>query len=107
MGDHEAITARLESVPGWSLVVNAEGLPSLCRDFWIPSYTGAVEFVQAISAEAERANHHPNLEITHHCQEGATVSVKLLTHAIPAISSFDFELARRVQDLYTPARAQA
>mmetsp|Transcript_145361 Transcript_145361/g.264150 ORF Transcript_145361/g.264150 Transcript_145361/m.264150 type:complete len:1207 (-) Transcript_145361:38-3658(-) len=98
--DKLAILQRLESMSSWSFIQNAQGLQQLQSDFWIPSYKGAVKFVHAISDEADRLNHHPNIQIIHHCVDGATVSVNIFTQAIMSISEFDFELAQRISQLY-------
>eukprot|EP00418_Pyrodinium_bahamense_P092060 CAMPEP_0179039768 /NCGR_PEP_ID=MMETSP0796-20121207/15307_1 /TAXON_ID=73915 /ORGANISM="Pyrodinium bahamense, Strain pbaha01" /LENGTH=1437 /DNA_ID=CAMNT_0020736103 /DNA_START=1 /DNA_END=4314 /DNA_ORIENTATION=- len=100
--ERSTIMKRLEGMLGWSLALDAQGVPALHRDFWAPSYRGAVDFVQAVCAEADHLGHHPNLEITHHCEDGVTVTAKVFTHAISAVSEFDFKLAERMLQLYMP-----
>lgn len=101
--DKLAILQQLETMSAWSLTHNSQGVQQLQSNFWIPSYKGAVNFVHAISDEADRLNHHPNIQITHHCVDGATVTVNIFTQAIMSISQFDFELAQCISQLYTPS----
>jgi len=100
--DKSVIVERLGQMLGWSLTLDDQGVQALHCDFWIPSYKGAVDFIQAVCVEADRLNHHPNLQITHHCVDGVTVTAKTFTHAISAISEFDFKLAHLVNQLYMP-----
>mmetsp|Transcript_105144 Transcript_105144/g.165907 ORF Transcript_105144/g.165907 Transcript_105144/m.165907 type:complete len:1180 (+) Transcript_105144:50-3589(+) len=99
------ILQRLDSMPGWSLTMDSQhqnATKVLHCDFWFQSFQMAADFVQAVSFEAERMNHHPNLQITHRCTNGVTVSADLFTYALASVSEFDFELARRMTRLHKP-----
>eukprot|EP00931_Biecheleriopsis_adriatica_P055162 TRINITY_DN32550_c0_g1_i1.p1 TRINITY_DN32550_c0_g1~~TRINITY_DN32550_c0_g1_i1.p1 ORF type:complete len:1472 (+),score=241.00 TRINITY_DN32550_c0_g1_i1:120-4535(+) len=86
---------------GWSLV-KAAGTdnPCLQRTFHFPTYPSAVDFVAAVCKEAEQLNHHPNLQLTHLCQNGATVTADLSTFATGELSEYDCKLAAQLDSIY-------
>jgi len=98
------ILKKLELMPGWAFALNEKGVQVLDSSFWLPCYQGAVDLVQAVCFAANALNHHPNLQITHHCKDGVTVNAQLFTHSISAISEFDFKLAREIHKLYRPTQ---
>jgi 4a-hydroxytetrahydrobiopterin dehydratase len=74
------------------------GLPAWSRDgdeikasFELPSFPDAIAFVVRIGFLAEKANHHPDLDI-----RWRTVHVALTTHDQGGITDKDFELARAI-----------
>ncbi|CAE8694253.1 unnamed protein product [Polarella glacialis] len=86
---------------GWFLArANDKGNLSLQRTFYFPTYPEAVDFVAAASEEAENLNHHPNIQLTHHCQNGATVTASVSTYATAALSHYDCNLASKLDSIY-------
>lgn len=86
LGDEE-IAKRLESLSGWSV---DEGM--LAREFEFDSYGKGVMFATACGHLADELNHHPDLFIGYQ-----KVRVALSTHDAGGLTSYDFEMARRIQ----------
>ena len=79
---------------GWQL--NSAG--HLERSFTFSDFMGALRFANAIGAEAEEANHHPDLYIA-----WGTCRVEIWTHDIDGLAEGDFRLAETIGRLYPPA----
>ncbi|MDP8975461.1 MAG: 4a-hydroxytetrahydrobiopterin dehydratase [Actinomycetota bacterium] len=84
--DHEVQDA-LASMPGWTVHEGA-----LVKQFELPSFLAAVDFVNALASMAEEANHHPDLDIRYN-----QVRVALVTHSAGGITGKDLEMAKRVE----------
>lgn len=86
---------ELSSLPGWEV-----------RDGWLrrtyktPGWSHTMLLVNTIGFIAEAAYHHPDLSIGY-----ATVTVKLQTHRVHAITKSDVALARQIDEivLWRPA----
>jgi 4a-hydroxytetrahydrobiopterin dehydratase len=57
-------------------------------------FAGALDFVNRVGELAERADHHPDIDIRWN-----TVTLKLSTHSAGGITAKDLELARQIDDL--------
>ena len=85
------IDQRLPSLgPAWrrdgdTLVADLE-----CQDF-----AGAIDLVNRIAAEAERANHHPDILIHDYRQ----LRIPLSTHSASGLTDNDFALAAAIDGL--------
>lgn len=84
--DHE-VQAALESLPGWAVQSGA-----LVKQFALPSFLAAVEFVNALATLAEEANHHPDLDIRYD-----KVRVALVTHSEGGITEKDLQMAQQIE----------
>jgi 4a-hydroxytetrahydrobiopterin dehydratase len=78
-----ALKEALADLPDWSV----EG-KALVRRFTFRSYLEGIAFVNRVAAAAERANHHPDLEVG-----WRKVTVKLTTHSAGGITPLDIALA--------------
>jgi 4a-hydroxytetrahydrobiopterin dehydratase len=85
----DEVATEILEIPGWS----KEG-GALRREFSFETYLAGVVFAVAVAHQAERLNHHPDLEIGY-----KKVTVRISTHDVGGISPYDFELARRVSGL--------
>jgi 4a-hydroxytetrahydrobiopterin dehydratase len=85
----DEIEARLAERPGWRRSGEA-----IVREFKLDDFVGSVDFVNRITPVAEEMNHHPDLSISWN-----RVTVSLSTHAQGGLTSNDFELARRIDEL--------
>ena len=83
------ITARLASLPGWTV---EQG--ELVRQFQFPDFLGSIAFVNGVAQLAEAAGHHPDIDIRYN-----KVRLALTTHDAGGISPKDFELAAKVGGL--------
>lgn len=78
-----------ELPPGWR-IAGAQ----LEKEFRFPDFARALAFVNAIGAEAEAMNHHPDLELG-----WGRVRVTLTTHDAGGITAKDHALAAKIEAL--------
>ena len=57
-------------------------------------FAGSLDFVNRVGEIAERANHHPDIEI-----KWNKVTLRLSTHSAGGITSADLELAKQIDAL--------
>jgi 4a-hydroxytetrahydrobiopterin dehydratase len=79
----------MEPPDGWDEVEGA-----LQREFRFHDFAGAIDFVNRVAEEAERANHHPDIAIRWN-----RVTLRWRTHSENAITARDVELAERTEVL--------
>jgi 4a-hydroxytetrahydrobiopterin dehydratase len=85
----EAVQTLLMEVPQWKL----EG-DTISRTVKFPSFLEAVDAVNSIAREAESMNHHPEIDI-----RWRTVRLALSTHSAGGLTSLDFSLAKKLDQL--------
>jgi len=74
------------SVPeGWR-----EEDDALVREFELPSFPAAIEFVRRLAELAERENHHPDIDIRYR-----RVLVRWSTHSASGVTDRDRDMAAR------------
>lgn len=85
--------ARLTSQlrPGWEV---KEASRRLERSFKFKNFISAMAFANRVGEVAEELGHHPDLQLG-----WGYVVVATTTHSAGALTSLDFDLARRVDDL--------
>ncbi len=91
------LKAALEAVPDW----RKRG-SSLRREFKFPDFAAAMKFVNAVARTAERANHHPDIDIRWN-----VVILTLSTHDEGGITGKDTDLAARIDSLAGKDTARA
>jgi len=82
----DGIRRRLPELDGWEY----DG-KQLTRLFQLPSFPDAVRFVDRLAEAAERAQHHPDIDIRYD-----TVRLHLMTHTEKGITDKDFDLAKEI-----------
>lgn len=80
------VERQLAMLPGWS----SDGT-SLHASLQYPSFLSAIDAVNAIAADAEEMDHHPDMDI-----RWRTVHYTLSTHSAGGITQLDIELAHRI-----------
>ena len=85
----DELASALGDLPGWE---KSEG--QITKQYSLDGFPAAVAFVVRISYEAEKANHHPDLDIRYN-----KVRVALSTHSEGGITAKDVDLARAIQGL--------
>ena len=80
----------LGDLDGWE----APGDHHLAREFRFPDFAEALAFVNRVGAEAERWNHHPDLELS-----WGRVGVRIFTHKVDGLTESDFVLAAKIDRL--------
>jgi 4a-hydroxytetrahydrobiopterin dehydratase len=78
------INSRLSSVPDWQIESG-----ELVRTFLFRDFRASLAFVNQVGELAEKAGHHPDIDIRYN-----KVRLALVTHDAGGISQKDFDLAR-------------
>ena len=78
------LRAAQASVPTWRRRINRMG-----REYRFDDFVVALKFVNAVGRAAEKAQHHPDIDIRWN-----TVRLTLTTHDAGGITGRDFDLAR-------------
>jgi 4a-hydroxytetrahydrobiopterin dehydratase len=89
------IAEALATLPGWV----REG-DEIVQTFECPSFPDAIAFVVRIGFLAERANHHPDLDI-----RWRKVRAALTTHDAGGLTALDAELASAISDAFATLTA--
>lgn len=84
--DEADIRASLDELKGWA----REG-DSIRKTYTLDSFPEAIAFVTRIAELAERADHHPDLDIRYN-----RVACTLSTHSAGGLTRRDFDLARAI-----------
>jgi 4a-hydroxytetrahydrobiopterin dehydratase len=85
-----AIEAALRELPEW-----ARDGDVLVRTIKRKDWRDAIALVDAVAAEADRRDHHPDLCVTGY----RTVTFRLTTHSAGGITRRDLDLARAIDEL--------
>jgi 4a-hydroxytetrahydrobiopterin dehydratase len=86
------VTARLADLPDWTSAESDE--PAITATFRLADFAAALAFVNAVGAEAEQRNHHPDIDIRWN-----TVTLVLSTHSEGGLTEADFDLAAVISRL--------
>jgi 4a-hydroxytetrahydrobiopterin dehydratase len=87
----EEIRSRLEGLKGWTI---ANG--KLHREFQCKDFVGAFGNMTRVALVAEAMNHHPEW-----FNVWNKVAIDLSTHSIGGISNLDFELAAKIDQIFS------
>jgi 4a-hydroxytetrahydrobiopterin dehydratase len=85
------ITAELARASLWK----RDG-QEIVRQFVFNGFMDSVGFVNRIAAEAEKADHHPDILVQYN-----KVTLRLSTHDCNGLSTRDFALAKVADELFT------
>lgn len=85
----DEVGAALPSLDGWE---HAGG--ALRRSITFPAFLAGVDAVRQVAELAERADHHPDIDI-----RWRTVTFTLVTHSQGGITDKDVRLAREIDAL--------
>ena len=83
------VASRLAAVPGWSVKGG-----KLHRELAFADFAQAFAFMTDVAREAEALQHHPEWLNVYN-----RVVIDLTTHDAGGVTTLDFELARRAEDL--------
>ena len=87
------IKTRLEQLPSWQIENDA-----LTRTFIFDAFAESLGFVNRVGELAERAGHHPDIDIRYN-----KVRLALMTHDAGGITAKDFDLAAEINPAGAPA----
>lgn len=82
----EEVKKELQQLPGWE----RQG-DMIVRTFDRKTFLGSIAFVNTISELAERADHHPDIDIRY-----SRVRIALSTHDANGLTDRDISLARQI-----------
>jgi 4a-hydroxytetrahydrobiopterin dehydratase len=85
----EAAQSRLSNLPGWQIESG-----ELVRTFQFKDFVASLRFVNQVGELAEKAGHHPDIDIRYN-----RVRLALVTHDAGGITEKDFDLATQAQNL--------
>ena len=88
LSEAEAQTELLK-LKGWTIEAG-----KLHKVFQFQNFVAAFGFMSKVALLAERMNHHPDWQNVYN-----RVTVALNTHDLGGLSTFDFELAREMDEL--------
>ncbi|HEY6491587.1 MAG: 4a-hydroxytetrahydrobiopterin dehydratase [Terracidiphilus sp.] len=83
------VTTRLNSLPDWKIESG-----ELTRTFTFKDFVSALAFVNKVGDAAEKAGHHPDIDIRYN-----RVRLALVTHDAGGITAKDFDLAAAANKL--------
>lgn len=84
------ITQHLQTLPNWS-----EQVETICRTYEFEGFLGSIAFVDTIAPLAQKANHHPDIDI---CFDQVTLT--LTTHDEGGLSEKDFAMAGQCDEVF-------
>jgi 4a-hydroxytetrahydrobiopterin dehydratase len=82
---------RLKAIPGWTKRAN-----TIRRMFQLRGFLDSIDFVNRVAMEAEKSNHHPDIEI---CWNKVTLT--LTTHSKGGLTGKDFSMARQCSGIFS------
>jgi 4a-hydroxytetrahydrobiopterin dehydratase len=85
----EILKEKLGSVPEWKL----EG-KEIVRHFEFPDFLFAMTFVNQVADKAEKAGHHPDIDIRYN-----KVRLALISHDKGGLTERDFKMAREIDSI--------
>jgi len=85
----DAAQSRLAQLPGWQIESG-----ELVRTFEFKDFAAALRFVNRVGELAEKAGHHPDIDIRYN-----RVRLALVSHDAGGLTGKDFDLATQVQNL--------
>ena len=85
----DQIDAHLSSLQNWRRNGN-----EIVKTFEFKDFVHAMGFVNAVALSAEKANHHPDIDIRWN-----KVTLALSTHSAGGLTDLDFSLAKAIDGL--------
>ena len=85
----QEVQAALKSLPGWSVESGA-----IVKKFKFARFADGIAFVQRVAVEADRMDHHPDIDIRY-----TKIRVALSTHDAGGITGMDTRLAGQIDTL--------
>jgi 4a-hydroxytetrahydrobiopterin dehydratase len=85
------IKLRLKAIPEWSTRGRA-----IHRRFVFKGFLEGIDFVNRIAAKAEKANHHPDIDIRWN-----KVALTLTTHDKGGLTEKDFSMAQQCDQVFS------
>jgi 4a-hydroxytetrahydrobiopterin dehydratase len=87
--DKAELQEALSALPGWMIVKG-----KLFKEFKFNNFAEAFGFMASVAVIAEGMNHHPDWFNVYNI-----VRINLITHDLGGLSTYDIELARKIEEL--------
>ncbi|WP_028926865.1 4a-hydroxytetrahydrobiopterin dehydratase [Pseudonocardia acaciae] len=91
----DAVTEALRGLPGWERDGN-----TIVHSAKLPSFPAAIAVVDRVAELAERANHHPDIDI-----RWRTLTFRCSTHSEGGITDLDIALAAQISEQIRSAQS--
>jgi len=88
----EQIHTQLKLIPEWADIDELK----INKTFKFTNFVEALSFINQVGSIAETAKHHPDIHIYYN-----QVVFELWTHDVQGLSDKDFDLAIKIEELYT------
>ncbi len=85
----DRVSNELKTLKGWALVGT-----EIRKTFELKDFVRAMGFVNSVALLAEKANHHPDIDIRWN-----KVTLTLSTHSAGGLTEKDFGLAKEIEHL--------
>jgi 4a-hydroxytetrahydrobiopterin dehydratase len=85
----DQITVSMATVPDWK----REG-PGIFRTYTLSDFTAAIDFVNVVAKAAQKANHHPDIEV-----KWNQVTLRMTSHSEGGLTDKDFAMASKFDHL--------
>ena len=86
------VATRLHDLSDWDRAKGDD--PAITAKYKLADFAEALAFVNAVGAQAEAMDHHPDIDIRWN-----TVTLVLSTHSAGGLTGKDFELAKTINGL--------
>ena len=90
------VQGALKTLPGWGVESGA-----IVKTYTFGKFADGIAFVQRVAIEADRMDHHPDIDIRY-----TKIRVALSTHDAGGITAMDTGLAAKIEALLPPATAK-
>ena len=87
----EEIHSKLPNLLGWNYTGK-----SIQKEFKLENFISAITFINKIAEEAERIDHHPDINLHSYNK----VIITLTTHSKGGVTVNDFKLAEAIESLF-------
>ena len=94
--DSDTVTEALNELPDWE----RDG-DSLVRTVALPSFPAAISVVDEVAVLAERADHHPDIDI-----RWRNLTFRCSTHSAGGITTLDLDLAAAISNVVKVAQSE-
>ena len=91
LSEQEVVRFLNENLKDWTLEEK-----TIIRDFKFKTFVEAFSFMTAVALEAEKLDHHPDWSNSYN-----KVSITLTNHEAKGITQVDFDLANKIDRIFT------
>jgi len=94
--EQEVVLFLKDHLKDWTFDKN-----TIKRDFKFKTFVEAFSFMTAVAPEAEKLDHHPDWSNSYN-----KVSIALTNHEAKGVTQLDFDLAKRIDKIFSKFQSQ-